>query len=391
MPTPTHRLMGDIGTTNNSNFEKITLISILKDLLAKERRSHILTIVIIAPTLYILSQGNMITATQSSIAFISLMIGYGLTALMGLNEDARKYLEKNIIKHDEKKNKSIRNLVFEKFISTIKIISIPLIISIVIYLLLSTIIGEKGLISEIGKVLPVILASLFIFWSFSQALSYKNSVGLWIDEKIKINNEFSTAEIKKNSIIQMIIVGITITIVSSIMLSLLGDDEGLNSTYGVPIVVIITLISQGLILWYSKDSRQELIKRKDGVKIDMFWGIALHIFASWHLLSVYRRFVSEEVLSFNLFEEVILMIFTVVMSIWNISSRGMPNYKLFIPENVLFWGIAFGFGYAGSVTMLAVGLEGDISSIFAIGHLVTWIALLAMHKQSCKDFVTSRL
>ena len=212
-----------------------------------------------------------------------------------------------------------------------------------------------------------------------------------IRDRIKINKDISTAEIKKNSIIQMIIVGITITILSSIMLSLLGDGEGLNSTYGVPVVVIITLMSQGLILWYSKDSRQELIKRKDGVKIDMFWGIALHIFASWHLLSVYRRFVSEEVLSFNLFEEVVLMIFTVVMSIWNISSRGMPNYKLFIPENVLFWGIAFGFGYAGSVTMLAVGLEGDISSIFAIGHLVTWIALLSMHKQSCKDFVTSRL
>ncbi|MAT49102.1 MAG: hypothetical protein CMA27_04660 [Euryarchaeota archaeon] len=381
--------MGDIGTTNNSDLEKITLISILKDLLAKERRSHILTIVILAPTLYTLSQGNLITATQSSIAFISFMIGYGLTALMGLNENTRKYLEKNITKSDEKK--SIRNMAFEKFISTIKIISIPLIISGVIFLLLSAIIGEKGLISEIGTVLPVILASLFIFWSFSQALSYKNSVGLWIDEKIKINKDISTAEIKKNSIIQMIIVGITITILSSIMLSLLGDGEGLNSTYGVPVVVIITLMSQGLILWYSKDSRQELIKRKDGVKIDMFWGIALHIFASWHLLSVYRRFVSEEVLSFNLFEEVVLMIFTVVMSIWNISSRGMPNYKLFIPENVLFWGIAFGFGYAGSVTMLAVGLEGDISSIFAIGHLVTWIALLSMHKQSCKDFVTSRL
>jgi len=67
--------MGDIGTTNNSDLEKITLVSILKDLLAKERRSHILTIVILAPTLYTLSQGNLITATQSSIAFIHLCSG----------------------------------------------------------------------------------------------------------------------------------------------------------------------------------------------------------------------------------------------------------------------------------------------------------------------------
>ncbi|MED5272361.1 MAG: hypothetical protein VX613_05690 [Candidatus Thermoplasmatota archaeon] len=383
--------MGDIETSNNSNIGKITLISILKDLLAKERRSHIMTIVIIAPLLYVFSQGNIITASQSSIAFISFMIGYGLTALLGLNENTRKYLEKNILKSETSGKKSKKQKLFEKFISTLKIISIPLIVSGTIFLILSALIGEKGLISEIGEILPIILASLFIFWSVSQALSYKNSVGLWIDDKIKIDENISTVTIKKNSIIQLVIVGITATILSTTMLSLLGDGEGLNSTYGVPIVVIITLISQGLILRYSQDSRLELIKRKDGEKIDLYWGIALHIFASWHLLSVYRRFVSDEMLSFNLFEEVILMIFTVVMSIWSISSKGMPNYKLFIPQNVLFWGIAFGFGYAGSVTMLAVGLEGDISSIFGIGHLVTWFALLAMHKQSCKDFVTSRL
>ena len=383
--------MGDIETSNNSNIGKITLISILKDLLAKERRSHIMTIVIIAPLLYVFSQGNIISASQSSIAFISFMIGYGLTALLGLNENTRKYLEKNILKSETSEKKSKKQKLFEKFISTIKIISIPLIISGIIFLILSALIGEKGLISEIGEILPIILASLFIFWSVSQALYYKNSVGLWIDDKIKIDENISTVTIKKNSIIQLVIVGITATILSTTMLSLFGDGEGLNSTYGVPIVVIITLISQGLILRYSQDSRIELIKRKDGEKIDLYWGIALHIFASWHLLSVYRRFVSDEMLSFNLFEEVILMIFTVVMSIWSISSKGMPNYKLFIPQNVLFWGIAFGFGYAGSVTMLAVGLEGDISSIFGIGHLVTWFALLAMHKQSCKDFVTSRL
>ena len=74
----------------NSNIGKITLISILKDLLAKERRSHIMAIVIIAPLLYVFSQGNIITASQSSIAFISFMIGYGLTALLGLNENTRK-------------------------------------------------------------------------------------------------------------------------------------------------------------------------------------------------------------------------------------------------------------------------------------------------------------
>ena len=186
--------------------------------------------------------------------------------------------------------------------------------------------------------------------------------------------------------------GIIVAIVSSVMLSLFGNEEGLNSTKGAPIVVIIVLITQAFILWYSNNSRENLMKRIDGKKIEFIWGLALHLFAAWHLLSVYRRLVSTEIEAFNIFEEIILMIFTVIMSIWAMSSRGMnKNYNLFIPENVLFWGIAFAFGYAGSVTMLAVGLEGNISSIFAMGHVVTWITLLMMHNQSCKDILTSRL
>ena len=190
----------------------------------------------------------------------------------------------------------------------------------------------------------------------------------------------------------MIIVAIIVAIVSSSMLSFFGDGEGLNSTKGAPIIVLIVLISHGFILWYSTNSRENLMKRIDGKKIEFIWGLALHLFASWHLISVYRRLVSTDIDAFNIFEEIVLMIFTVIMSIWAISSRGMnKNYNLFVSENVLFWGIAFAFGYAGSVTMLAVGLEGNISSIFAMGHAVTWITLLMMHNQSCKDFLTSRL
>jgi len=391
LPTSTGITMGDVASTNDSEGMKITLKTILKDLLAKERRSHILTIVILAPTLYVLSQKNIITPNISAIAFLSLMGGYCILALMGLNENTRQFIEKNVIASKDT-NQSIKNDFQKNIISTIKIISIPMLISGILFLILSQLLGENSVFSMIGDFLPVFLASLFIFWSFSQAISYKNSVGLWIDEKINLNSEEVNYDLKKNSIIQLSVVGVSITIISSFMLSFFGDESGLNSTKGVPIVVLIALLSQGFILWYSKDSRADLMKRKDGQKIDFLWGIALHLFASWHLLSIYRRFVSTGIDPVNIIEEIILMIFTVVMSIWSISSKGMSkNYNLFVSENVLFWGIAFGFGYAGSVTMLAVGLSGDITSIFAIGHFVTWVALLSMHKQSCKDILTSRL
>ncbi|MBK00463.1 MAG: hypothetical protein CMB48_05900 [Euryarchaeota archaeon] len=384
--------MGEISSMKSAEIEKVTLKSILKDLFAKERRGHIFSIIIFAPTLYILSQKSILSPDISAIAFLSLMSGYVITALMGLNEKTRPYLEKSTVFSENKKINSPIFKILNYIFSNMKMTAIPMFLSTFIFISLSLLMGENKPLSNVGEFLPILLAALFVFWSASQALSYKNSLNLWINNNIAIDNQETEFDSKKNTITQLIIVAIIVTIVSSIMLSYFGTGEDLNSTKGVPIIIILVSITQGFILWYSKDSREKLMKRKDGKKIEFVWGLALHLFASWHLLSVYRRLVSTDIDVFNVFEEIILMIFTVIMSIWAISSKGMTkNYNLFVSENVLFWGIAFAFGYAGSVTMLAVGLEGNISSIFAIGHFVTWITLMAMHKQSCKDFLTSRL
>ena len=70
--------------------------------------------------------------------------------------------------------------------------------------------SEGKPLSSIGEVLPIILSALFIFWSASQAISYKNSVNLWINNNIKIENEESIFDLKKNTILQLIIVQSTI-------------------------------------------------------------------------------------------------------------------------------------------------------------------------------------
>ena len=384
--------MEEIASSKNLTISKVTLRSILSDLFAKERRGHVFSIIIFAPLIYILSQNGVLSPKISALAFLSLMSGYTISALMGLNENSRKYLEKSATVSEKDSSNSLFQSIIRTIFSNFKIAIIPLSISLFVFLILVALMGENKPLSSIGDFVPVLLAALFIFWSASQAISYKNSVNIWINNNIEPDAGEAEFDSKKNTIIQLIIVAIIVAIVSSSMLSFFGDGEGLNSTKGAPIIVLIVLISHGFILWYSTNSRENLMKRIDGKKIEFIWGLALHLFASWHLISVYRRLVSTDIDAFNIFEEIILMIFTVIMSIWAISSRGMnKNYNLFVSENVLFWGIAFAFGYAGSVTMLAVGLEGNISSIFAMGHAVTWITLLMMHNQSCKDFLTSRL
>ena len=87
--------MEEIASSKNLEISKVTLRSILSDLFAKERRGHVFSIIIFAPLIYILSQNGVLSPKISALAFLSLMSGYTITALMGLNENSRKYLEKS--------------------------------------------------------------------------------------------------------------------------------------------------------------------------------------------------------------------------------------------------------------------------------------------------------
>ena len=74
------------------------------------------------------------------------------------------------------------------------------------------------------------------------------------------------------------------------------------------------------------------------------------------------------------------MVFAVVMAIWALSSRGVKSgSKLFTSENALFWGLAFGFGYAGSIAMITRLSGGGLATTMGFGHLVTAGALILMH------------
>ena len=96
--------------------------------------------------------------------------------------------------------------------------TIPMTISTFIFITLSILMGENKPLSTVGEFLPILLAALFVFWSASQAISYKNSLNLWINNNIMIEGQETEFDSKKNMIVQLIIVAIIVAIVSSIML-----------------------------------------------------------------------------------------------------------------------------------------------------------------------------
>jgi hypothetical protein len=73
-----------------------------------------------------------------------------------------------------------------------------------------------------------------------------------------------------------------------------------------------------------------------------------------------------------------LMIFTVVMAIWGLTSKSYrSSIRLVTSQNALPMGLAFGYAYAGSVAMLTTVLN-DVRNVMMAGHLIVVLTFLWM-------------
>ena len=80
-------------------------------------------------------------------------------------------------------------------------------------------------------------------------------------------------------------------------------------------------------------------------------------------------------------EEILLMIFTVFMAIWSLTSKGYATkFKLLNEENSLPWGLAFGYAYAGSVAMLT-NVFDEITTVMTIGHIIVILTVIYVHRK----------
>ena len=80
-------------------------------------------------------------------------------------------------------------------------------------------------------------------------------------------------------------------------------------------------------------------------------------------------------------EEILLMIFTVFMAIWSLTSKGYATkFKLLNEENSLSWGLAFGYAYAGSVAMLT-NVFDDITTVMTLGHLIVILTVIYVYRR----------
>jgi len=117
------------------------------------------------------------------------------------------------------------------------------------------------------------------------------------------------------------------------------------------------------------------------------WTIICHLFITWHLLTIWRQNFIEPSIFQVFIEEIALMIFTVFVAIWSMTSKGYKSkFKLITEQNALTWGLSFGYAYAGSVAMLTTFFD-DIKIVMSIGHAVVIITVLHVHKIVLRNII----
>ena len=69
---------------------------------------------------------------------------------------------------------------------------------------------------------------------------------------------------------------------------------------------------------------------------------------------------------------------TVMLSVWSLSNKGFNRgWRIFQGRSAVFWGLAFGYMYGGSIASLSALSNGNFLDITAGGHVLTALVIIA--------------
>ena len=150
-----------------------------------------------------------------------------------------------------------------------------------------------------------------------------------------------------------------------------------QNIYWIFFLLIIALL--GILLdRYTKSVRNR--EGVDGVALDKAF-FFIFLTSCWHLLGAWRRspIWADKSSGGMLIEEGILMSISIILAVWSMAKRGEKGgWKIFQGQSAVFWGIGFGFIYAGSISSLTALSEGSLLTTTAIGHAITAMVMMGI-------------
>ncbi|MBL6732614.1 MAG: hypothetical protein ISP82_06675 [Candidatus Poseidoniaceae archaeon] len=355
----------------------VSLVSLARTLLSSSTMPHIILVTILSAILYITSSADSLT-NISAMAFTSLSIGYGISAITSNSTIVKNWITLDDEETDERPF-LIRNLA--KF----RICIFPLVMAFISLLAMLFLFGENGVIPIGDGVIPLVMGSLFVVWSIVQGTSFTK----WASSaSAKLTDK------QKPTYLQMSVlfsIGI-IALISSILATIFYQIDNFNLSISGAFLDSLLFTSIAVLVLVANIGYNWQLKKLASMKYRLHnfsnrWTIICHVFISWHLLTLWRQIFLDPTEIQVLFEELVLMIFTVFIAIWSMTAKGYKSsFRPINEENALSWGLAFGYAYAGSVAMLTT-VFNDITTVMQIGHTVVIIAVLYIHRKVLTDII----
>jgi hypothetical protein len=348
------------------NEKPLSLKSLIGTLLSPRTLPHVFLISVLCTVLHTMVKSGM--KEFAAMGFIALGLGYLVTALLSGTEW--------IYTHTSLPEQKGDALKVVRLLTNFRICIIPLGISAFIYLILKLVLNEDG-----AGNLAIILAGLFVVWSVGQARSFRTGVNGWLSAGLAEAKLHSSRPIL-SAIVQVILIQSAAALL--IWLATFVDQKqsisfasALTSGW---LFMLVSIAVQVLMLWWTREQRGRAGEEKGLATFSFKWMVIAQLFVTWHLLSIYRRWWMNPSDIATLVEEAILMVITVLLAIWALTSKSVKKEKSILTErSALPMGIAFGYAYAGSVSMLTVTFS-DIRGVMMLGHTLTVLTILMLIK-----------
>ncbi len=358
--------MGEIGERRANSF--------FMTILNPSTLSHLIILLFNTALIYTLMKYDIgYLGTNGSSIFLSLSISYVIIAII----ISSRFGEMIFNVKDDGEGIFTKKYFIKACISLVPVV----VITISLLIILNSLFEIKNI--------NYFMSSLFILLSIGQGVSLVFGSLMFIEKR----DSLKQSKISKRNIIFRTI-GLIMIFIPLVWWFGYGAENVTESNIKVHILwflffLIITTISYFMDT-YTSDIRKNLGEK--GHLGDLLMSVLIFA-SSWHILSAWRRntWLVDSVDGLMLIEEGFLMIITIFFAVTSMINRSKKKgIDIFGGGSAIFWGISFGYMYAGSISSLTILseqlTESSLLQTTSIGHIITALVILLILPFSIKKF-----
>lgn len=364
-PPPAERSLSDLQSDDAS------LRSLLGVLLNIRTLPHLVLIMALSAFLHLMA--NVGSTTLSAMGFISLAGGYFFTGLLSGSSRVRGWTQLPEATDSEKSNSPV-NRLFRSF----RICIFPLVMSGVAFVLIVLLVGEQGALGDWSDALPIALSACFVVWSIVQGRGFARWLASVAAGRLPASDDRPAGGTLTSTVVLVSFLSLVVVLLLAAFEWMAPDLEPSVAATASRNLLFFGAFAGLIVLGWRRTSslRMQASTSNDLHAFSVRWMLLSQALISWHLLTMWRHWKLSPSAGLLMTEELLLMVFTVLMAIWGLTSKSFRSpLRLVSKTNALPMGLAFGYAYAGSVAMLTVVLD-DIRNVMMAGHLVVLLTFM---------------